>query len=140
MSPDFEHFFWGNPGEVESTFMLIDGLENRFLIQSYDHELLYKLTKIMSSKISLNVLDLTHTNISSTESITDNSVIENWGLENPPSALVETAPLLFNGIKKSKTKIQEEFADSFPLIPEVHDPVDGPEESAAQGQQDSCKV
>ena len=103
MSPDFEHFFWGNPGEVESTFMIIDGLENRFLMQSYDHELLYKLTKIMSSKISLNVLDLTHTNISPTESVTDNSVIENWGLENPPPALVQTAPQLFNGIKKFKT-------------------------------------
>jgi len=103
MSPDFEHFFWGNPGEVESTFMIIDSLENRFLMQSYDHDLLYKLTRIVSSKVMLHVLDLTHTNISPTESVTDNSVIENWGLEKIPPALFNTAPQFYNGPKKDRT-------------------------------------
>jgi hypothetical protein len=109
MSPDFEYFFWGNPGEIESTFVIFDSIDNRFLMQSYDHELLYKITKLMSSKITLNVLDLTHTNISATESVADNSVIENWGLEKVPPALTSTSPqLYFKGLKKNKTVTDQE--------------------------------
>ena len=103
MSPEFEHFFWGNPGEIDYTFMIFDSIDNRFLMQSYDHDLLYKLTKMMSSKITLYVLNLTHTNISATESVTDNSVIENWGLEKVPPELTSTE----TRYKRSKLMGQE---------------------------------
>ncbi len=57
-------------------FALYDLFDNHFMMQSHSYDRLFKARTLMRSKTMLEVVD-----ISAADSQIDNSVIENWGLQ-----------------------------------------------------------
>ena len=80
MSPNFEYFFWAIPEPDKPLYALYDLFDNHFVIQSHEYELLFKLRKLFESKTSLDIVELSGVSGVIENQLTDNSVIENWGI------------------------------------------------------------
>lgn len=93
MTPDFEYFFWAVPKEEKPLYALYDLFDNHFVIQAYDYETLFDLRKIMESKTSLEIVEITGL----TDNLIDNSVIENWGIN-------QVATMLYADITLTKKR------------------------------------
>jgi hypothetical protein len=82
MSPEFEYFDWVAKDASRPLFALYDVFDNHFVILSYNYQNIYALKQLIRSKVILEIVEL-----SQLDTDLDNSIVENWGLENPPSAL-----------------------------------------------------
>jgi hypothetical protein len=73
MTPEFEYFFWAIPDPDKPQFALYDLFDNHFVMLSHDYSALFKLSRLLDSKVTLDIVELPYANI-------DNSVVENWGV------------------------------------------------------------
>lgn len=88
MNTEFKHFHWSMPLQGQSLYGLYDLFDNHMFLLSYDFDTVWQLKKLMKSKVVLDIIDFSD-QIADLEEKIDNSVVEKWGLENPPYGLFQ---------------------------------------------------
>lgn len=91
MSPDFEYFHWASPMQDKPLFALYDLFDNHLMVQSYSYDILFTLRKIIRSKTTLEIVELTNVENLVKDNLIDNSVIELWGIDSPSTNLYADA-------------------------------------------------
>jgi hypothetical protein len=86
MSPDFKYFHWAIPKPDQPFYGLYDVFDNHLFLLSDDFEMVWKLKKLVKSKIILDIIDFSQ-QIDIVQNKIDNSVVEKWGLESTPYQL-----------------------------------------------------
>jgi hypothetical protein len=88
MNTDFKYFHWAIPKPDQPLYGLYDLFDNHLFLLSYDYETIWKLKKLVKSKIILDIVDLSDQTNNIQHTI-DNSVVEKWGLESTPNELFQ---------------------------------------------------
>jgi hypothetical protein len=87
MTSKFDYFFWASPLADKPLFALYDLFDNHLMIQSYSHDHLFTIRKLIRSKTIFEIVELTDVENLVEQNLLDNTVIENWGLSNPPAEM-----------------------------------------------------
>lgn len=86
MNTEFRYFHWAVPKSDRPLYGLYDLFDNHLFLLSYDFEIVWKLKKLVKSKIILDIIDFSQ-HIDTVQNKIDNSVVEKWGLESTPYQL-----------------------------------------------------
>ena len=82
MDPNFRFFYAGVCNDDQPVYGLVDLIDNHFMIQSHDADCLFEVKELIKSKTRLDIVDIgkNRYNADGTR-ITDNWVIEQWGVD-----------------------------------------------------------
>jgi hypothetical protein len=86
MNTEFKYFHWAIPKVDHELYGLYDLFDNHLFLLSYDFETIWELKRYIKSKTILEIVDFSD-QIEDIKNKVDNSVVEKWGITNPPRHL-----------------------------------------------------
>jgi len=99
MDTKFKYFHWAIPKPDQELYALYDLFDNQLLLLGEDFQTIWNLKTLIKSKTLLEIVDFSN-QVNQIDGKLDNSVVERWGLNNPPA-------LLFQDVRSMSTVYTE---------------------------------